>query len=118
MTEQKPMSTTDQGQRQEQGQQADKSEAQRKAEEGQKAYADAEKQMTDRHLFERIRAAHPHASQSAESVKAMLDDYKRLESEQQKSQGQGTHPQGGPPGQTGEHPQGGPPGQEPKPQPR
>lgn len=96
MTEQKPMSTTDQGQHQEQGQrqgqpqgqQPDRSEAQRNAEEGQKAYADAEKQMTDHHLFERIRAAHPHASQSAEGVKVMLDDYKRLESEQQQRQSQ------------------------------
>lgn len=73
MSEQKPMGTSD----------ADKA-AQASAE-GLKNYQDAIKQMTDRNLFDRVAAAHPHASTNAALLKAMVDDYKRLEGERDKA---------------------------------
>ena len=103
MTEQKPMTTANQpgivpGQQQAQAMptpNVDPAAAQKRAEEGQKAYDEADKQMTDRQVYERIRAAHPHANQSPEAVKTMLDDYNRLKAEQDKAsgqQGQGQNP--------------------------
>jgi hypothetical protein len=42
---------------------------------------EAKAKMTDRHLEDRVRAFHPHAAQSDEAHKAMLDDYDRLAAE-------------------------------------
>ena len=43
---------------------------------------EATKHMTDRHLEDRVRAAHPHAAESDDATKAMLEDYDRLAKEQ------------------------------------
>lgn len=47
----------------------------------QKAYDAAVEQMTDRHVYERVRAAHPHANTGPDALKAMQDDYNRLKAE-------------------------------------
>jgi hypothetical protein len=47
--------------------------------------------MTDRHLEDRVRAAHPHAAETDEGTKAMLADYDRLVAE---SKQPGTKPMG------------------------
>lgn len=81
MTEQRPMSTQDQQRQQEQQRQ-----------DAQRAYDEAIKQMTDRHLFDRVRAAHPHANTGPDQLKAMQEDYQRLEAEQRRAQGHGGDP--------------------------
>jgi hypothetical protein len=55
------------------------------AADAQKAYVEAIKSMTDRGLFDRVSAAHPHANTSAEHLKSMVEDYKRLEGERDKA---------------------------------
>ena len=70
MTEQKPMTTQD---------------AAKQREEAQHAYDEAIKQMTDRSIFDRVRAAHPHANTGPDALKAMVDDYARLKDEAAKA---------------------------------
>ena len=72
MTETKPMSTADSAKAVE-------------PTEGQKAFDEAVKQMTDRGLHDRVRAFHPHANTSPETAKAMLDDYNRLKADADKA---------------------------------
>src|SRR5262245_1123670 len=68
-------------------QQEAQQEAQRKADEARQHYDDAVAKMTDRNLFDRVRAAHPHAASSKEATDVMVKDYERLQQEQQTQQG-------------------------------
>lgn len=104
MTEQKPMNTAD---------------AAKAADEAKQRRMEASRtKFTDRHLEDRIRAAHPHGFENDDAHKAMMADYDRLVAEQQKSQSQGQG-HGGDPGHQGQgQGQANAPGQQPDAQPK
>lgn len=69
-------------------------EQQQQADEARRNYDEAVEKMTDRNLFDRVRAAHPHAATSREATDQMVKDYERLKEEADKAKGDKSRPMG------------------------
>lgn len=73
---------------------SDQDKRQQQLDEAKRNYEQAIEKMTDRNLFDRVRAAHPHADQSREATDAMVKDYERLKQDADKAKGDTSRPVG------------------------
>ena len=73
---------------------SDQQKLQEQQAENRRYYDEQIEKMTNRNVFDRVRAAHPHAMNSREATDTMVKDYERLVEEGKRASGDPSRPVG------------------------